>query len=106
MPESDARSVTQGLCESRGGRAGLPDSNGPYGLCRRKNIELELEQTVQQTTGPLPFSEDKKEETETKEQTITISVLMDSCYRVQTFMQNKILCASTHHSRTYMYIRV
>ena len=23
------------LCESRGGRPGLPDPNGPYGLCGR-----------------------------------------------------------------------
>ena len=26
----------QGLCEGRGGRAGLPDPNSPYGLCGRK----------------------------------------------------------------------
>ena len=24
------------LCERRGGRPGLPDPNGPYGLCGRK----------------------------------------------------------------------
>ena len=76
----------RGLCESRGGRPGLPDSNGPYGLCGRKNTELELEQTVQQTAGPLPFSEDKKEETETKEQTIMIPIIMDSCLYSQIFM--------------------
>ena len=26
----------QELCESRGGRSGLPDPNSPYGLCGRK----------------------------------------------------------------------
>ena len=26
----------QGLCESRGGRPGLPVPNSPYGLCGRK----------------------------------------------------------------------
>ena len=27
---------TQGLCQGRGGRPGLPVANSPYGLCRRK----------------------------------------------------------------------
>ena len=37
---------TQELCESRGGRPGLPVSNSPYGLCGHKaalNINWEAE---------------------------------------------------------------
>ena len=30
--------VAQELCESRGGRPGLPVPNSPYGLCGRKTI--------------------------------------------------------------------
>ena len=32
----------QKLCESRGGRSGLPVPNSPYGLCGRKATLLEL----------------------------------------------------------------
>ena len=34
---ADAKELkTQELCESRGGRPGLPDPNSQYGLCGRK----------------------------------------------------------------------
>ena len=33
-----ANSGAQELCESRGGRPGLPVPNSPYGLCGRKAI--------------------------------------------------------------------
>ena len=33
--EKARRSRAQELCESRGGRPGLPVHNGPYGLCGR-----------------------------------------------------------------------
>ena len=32
----ELRSRAQELCESRGGRPGLPVSNSPYGLCGRE----------------------------------------------------------------------
>ena len=31
------------MCESRGGRPGLPVPNSPYGLCGRKATQIELE---------------------------------------------------------------
>ena len=37
------------LCESRGGRPGLPVPNSPYGLCGRKATLIELEQFTDQT---------------------------------------------------------
>ena len=41
----------QALCESRGGRPGLPVANSPYGLCRRKAT------SVERTALPSPTTE-------------------------------------------------
>ena len=40
----DVRS--QELCESRGGRPGLPAPNSPYGLCGRRRATFEDEEDV------------------------------------------------------------
>ena len=43
-------SSAQELCESRGGRPGLPVLNSPYGLCGRK-VRLEEQQQIELTAS-------------------------------------------------------
>ena len=39
------------LCESQGGRPGLPVSNSPYGLCGRKATSGEEKEDTQEDEG-------------------------------------------------------
>ena len=66
--------IAKELCESRGGRPGLPVLNSPYGLCGRK-VRLEEQQQTELTA-----SVRKQDQTQKVKQNACFDQAVNTCF--------------------------